>query len=129
MAARLVKAGVKADGIVTSSAKRTRQTSKAFAEALGLGKDRITKEKKLYHAGPKTIEKVVRDLPDKWDTVLIFGHNPGFTEVANAMQHDDYLGNVPTCGIVGCEADVKKWSKWKLSEAVRTDYYYPKQKQ
>ena len=126
MAARLAKSGLRVDGIVTSSAKRARQTSKAFIEAFGLSKNQVIKEKKLYHAGPKTIEKVIQDLPKGWDTVLVFGHNPGFTEAANAMQHDDYLGNVPTAGIVGCTLDVSKWSKWKLSEARRSAYYYPK---
>ncbi|THH35569.1 SixA phosphatase family protein [Neolewinella litorea] len=128
MAARLAKSGLKVDGILTSSAKRTRQTAKAFAEAFGLGKDQILKEKKLYHAGPRTIEKCVRNLPESWNTVLIFGHNPGYTEAANHLRHDDYIGNVPTCGIVGSELDVKSWSDWEMARAKRTAYYYPKQK-
>ena len=127
MAKRLIKEGVKIDGILTSSAKRTQQTAKAFAEAYGLGKDRVTKEKKLYHAGPKTIERCVQALPDDWKTVLVFGHNPGYTEVANALNGGDYIGNVPTCGIVGSKADASKWSKWKLKEAKRTDFFYPKE--
>ena len=126
MAARMAKSGLRVDGIVTSSAKRARQTARAFTEAFGLSKSQVIKEKKLYHAGPKTIEKVIQDLPKDWNTVLVFGHNPGFTEAANVMQNDDYLGNVPTAGVVGCVLKTKKWSKWKLSEAKRTAHYYPK---
>ncbi|WP_116106011.1 SixA phosphatase family protein [Lewinella sp. IMCC34191] len=126
MAARLAQSGIKVDGIVTSSAKRARHTARAFVEALGLSKSQVVKEKKLYHAGPKTIQKVIRELPKDWDTVLVFGHNPGFTEAANAMEHDDYIGNVPTTGIVGCTLKTKKWSKWKLAEAKRIDFLYPK---
>ena len=126
MAARLAKSGLKVDGVVTSSAKRARQTSRAFIEAFGLSKSQVIKEKKLYHAGPKTIERVIQDLPKDWNTVLVFGHNPGFTETANALQNDDYIGNVPTAGIVGCELKTKKWSKWTLADAKRTVYYYPK---
>ncbi|WP_157974497.1 SixA phosphatase family protein [Lewinella sp. IMCC34183] len=128
MAARLAKTGLKVDGILTSSAKRTRQTAKVFAEAFGLGKSRIVKEKKLYHAGPKTIQKCIQDLPEDWSTVLVFGHNPGYTEAANALQNDDYIGNVPTCGIIGSRLETKKWSKWTLADATRTAFYYPKQK-
>ncbi len=128
MAARLAKSGLQVDGLITSSAKRTRQTAKVFTEAFGLGKQAVIKEKSLYHAGPNTIERVIRELPDDWDTVLLVAHNPGLTETANAMRHDDYIGNVPTCGIVGCRLDVKKWSKWTLSDAERTEYYYPKQR-
>lgn len=127
MAARLAKEGVKIDGILTSSAKRTRQTAQAFAEAFGLGKARITKEKKLYHAGPKTIERCIQDLPDDWSTVLVFGHNPGYTEVANVLRNDAYIGNVPTCGIVASTSDAKHWSDWKMAQARRTAFHYPKE--
>lgn len=127
MAARLKKEGVKVDGILTSSAKRTIQTAKVFAEAFGLGKDQVQKEKKLYHAGPKTIQRCIQKLPDEWDTVLVFGHNPGFGEVANLLDNDDYIGKVPTCAIVGSKSSTKKWSKWELGDAKRTIFYYPKQ--
>ncbi|MCP9234800.1 histidine phosphatase family protein [Lewinella sp. JB7] len=129
MAARLARQGIKVDGILTSSAKRTRQTAQAFIEAFGLSKDDVKKEKKLYHAGPKTIERCIQDLPDDWDTVLVFGHNPGYTETANQLQNDSYIGNVPTCGIVASTAPVKKWSKWKLADAQRTAFHYPKEDQ
>ena len=126
MAARLKKSGVKVDGVLTSTAKRARQTAQAFVEAYGLGKDSVLKEAKLYHAGPKTIERCIQKLPDEWHTVLVFGHNPGYTEAANALKNDDYIGNVPTCGIVGSKLDTKKWGKWKLSDAKRTTFMTPK---
>ncbi len=126
MAARLVKEGVRVDGILTSTAKRARQTAQCFTEAFGLGKKQVLQDKNLYHAGPKTIQKCIQELPEDWKTVLVFGHNPGYTEVANALENDDYIGNVPTCGIVGSKADTKKWSKWKLAEAERISFLYPK---
>ncbi len=126
MAARLRKEGVKVDGLLVSSAKRTRQTAEVFAEAYGLGKDQVIKEKKLYHAGPKTIQSCIRELPDNWETVLVFGHNPGYTEAANVLLHDDYIGNVPTCGIIGSTSSATKWAKWKMSEAKRTVFFTPK---
>lgn len=126
MAAFLIKEGIKVDGILTSSAKRAQQTAKVFAEAYGLSKNEVIKEKKLYHAGPKTIERCVRTLPDKWKNVLVFGHNPGYTEVANNLKNDDYVGNVPTCGVIGSKSDAKKWEKWKMSDARRTAVYSPK---
>ncbi len=126
MAALLAKRKLRVDGLLVSSAKRTQQTAQAFVEALGIGKDRIIREKKLYHAGPKTIQACIQELPDSWNTVLVFGHNPGYTEVANLLTNDDYIGNVPTCGIVGSSSDAKKWTKWKLAEAHRTVFLTPK---
>lgn len=120
-------AGPRVDGIMTSTAKRARQTAKVFAEVFGLGKDRVIKEKKLYHAGPRTIEQCIQALPEEWDSVLIFGHNPGFSEAANRLQNDDYLGEVPTCSIVASHSATKQWSDWTFTEARRVGYWYPKQ--
>ncbi|MEL7162423.1 MAG: histidine phosphatase family protein [Bacteroidota bacterium] len=128
MAQRLAAAVTdRPDGILTSTAKRARQTAKAFREAFGLAKDRIIKEEALYHAWPEAIEEQVKRLPADWDHVLVFGHNPGYTEVANRLQNDAFIGNVPTCGIVTATATVENWADFSLSNAQRTGYLYPKQ--
>jgi phosphohistidine phosphatase len=127
MADRLRATKTKPDGMVVSSAKRARKTAKFFRDAFGIAKDQILIQDELYHASPKTIERVIRQLPDKWSTVLIFGHNPGFTDVANELKNDDYIGNVPTCGIIGATTDVKKWKDFELAKAKRTSFMYPKQ--
>lgn len=127
MARRLLGIGVSPDGILTSSAKRARQTAKAFRQVFGLGKEDILVREKLYHAWPETIEEEVKKLPVEWKTVLVFGHNPGYTDLANRLQHDNYIGNVPTCGIVGAHADVEQWSDFSLTDSKRIAYLYPKQ--
>lgn len=127
MAQRLVDLSVQPDGILTSTAKRARQTAKAFREAFGLGKDQVIAEEKLYHAWPDTIENEVKKLPKDWNTALVFGHNPGYTDLANLLRHDQFIGNIPTCGIVFARQAVKDWSDFKLQAARRIDFYYPKQ--
>lgn len=127
MAERLAATKVRADGVLVSSAKRAKKTAKVFREAFGLSKDQVIVQEELYHASPKTIQRAIRQLPDNWKTVLVFGHNPGFTELANLLKNDEYIGNVPTCGIVGAAADVKAWEDFQLSEAKRTSFLYPKQ--
>lgn len=114
------------DGIVTSTAKRARSTAKRFAKMYELDKDQIIKTKDLYHAYPEQITKVIHTLPADWNTVLIFGHNPGFTDMANELL-GDFIDNVPTCGIIGAQLDVKDWKEWQPEKAVRHLYHYPKQ--
>ncbi|MEM9527404.1 MAG: hypothetical protein AAGA31_12390, partial [Bacteroidota bacterium] len=123
----LVDYGARPDGILTSTAKRARQTAKAFSEAFGMGKDQVIAEEQLYHAWPDTIEANVRKLPEDWHCVLVFGHNPGYTDLANLLRHDEFIGNVPTCGIVFARQAVKNWVDFRLKEARRIDFYYPKQ--
>lgn len=127
MAHRLVGLGTSPDGILTSTAKRAKRTARAFREAFGLGKANVIEREELYHAGPRQIEAAIQRLPADWKTVLVFGHNPGYTDVANALQHNNYIDNVPTCGIVGARIDVDDWQKFSLKAATRTTFLYPKQ--
>ncbi|MFK8162915.1 MAG: histidine phosphatase family protein [Lewinella sp.] len=127
MADRLAKLGVVVDGLVSSSAKRAKQTSEAFRLALKISAANCQYDPSLYHAWPASIEKRVHDVPDKWSTVLFFGHNPGYTDLANRLQHNAYIGNVPTCGIIIVEADIENWEEFSFEKARRAGYLYPKQ--
>ncbi len=44
------------------------------------------------------------------ETVLIFGHNPVFTMLANTLG-DLAIDNVPTCGIVTLDVDIREWKE------------------
>lgn len=126
MARRLVGFDVAPDGILSSTAKRTRQTLATFREAMGLPEDRVILREELYHAWPEEIVKQVRTLPAEWDTVLLFGHNPGYTELANLIPGPP-IDNVPTCGIVGVRTDVATWADFKLKQCRRICFMWPKQ--
>lgn len=125
MADILKRSGLTVDGLVSSTAKRAFVTAKTFAKVYGVAKGDIVKNRRLYHADPREIITVIQQLPDEWDRVLVFGHNPGFTEMANLFP-GEYIDNVPTCGIVGTRAKVEKWSDWTPEAANRFRYFYPK---
>ena len=84
--------------MVSSSAKRALQTAKTFQKKWKLPKTALSEDKSLYHANTAVIYNVISGLPDKFDRVMLFGHNPGITEIANHFA-DHNIDNVPTCGI------------------------------
>lgn len=127
MARRLVGLDPAPQGILTSTAKRAKVTAKVFRDAFGLTRDEVIAKRCLYHAMPEAIEEEICCLPDEWETVLVFGHNPGYTYLANQLQHDRTIGNVPTCGIVGAKIDIDKWENFTLAAAIRTTFMYPKE--
>jgi len=127
MARRLLGIDVAPDGLLSSTALRARQTAAEFADVLNIAPDDQRYEAELYHAWPPVIEQQIRTLPDHWHTVLIFGHNPGYTDLANRLQNDAYIGNLPTCGIIGAASDVESWADFTLAAARRIVYFYPKQ--
>ena len=74
----------------------------------------------------KDVLEVVRELSDDLKTVLVFGHNPAFTSVAN-MFAKDYIPNVPTCGISHIEVNISKWKDLQPTKGGLKAFYYPKQ--
>ena len=69
---------------------------------------------------------LVKNLSNDWQTVLVFGHNPAFTSIANHFANE-YIPNVPTCGIVKIEAPINDWSELNENNGQLTDFYFPKQ--
>lgn len=126
MASMLEEQGVKPDRLVSSTAKRAYSTAVFFANAFGIDSEDILTERRVYHAMSSDVLDVVSAWPDEWNTVLLFGHNPTFTDVANYFT-DNYIDNVPTCGIVGIEAEDDSWKSFRRREGRVVDYWYPKQ--
>lgn len=127
MAKLLIGKGVKPDAIISSPANRAYTTATHFAAAAGIKEKDIIRNADIYEAAVITIQEIIRDLNDEWDTVFLFGHNPTFTYVANEYEGGDYIANVPTCGITEIAAEVKKWEKFSEKTARRKNFYYPKQ--
>ncbi|MCI5081007.1 MAG: histidine phosphatase family protein [Saprospiraceae bacterium] len=114
------------DLIVSSPAKRAYTTASIFADAYHIPLDAIQLEKKIYDAYPEDILEIVNELPKNVKTVLVFGHNPTFTTLANLFS-DDYLSNLPTCGIVRIDAEIEDWAAFGVASAKMTEFHYPKQ--
>ena len=126
MARLLAAQHVKADAIISSPAVRTMATARYFAEALQYPSHQIQQENRLYEAAPWDIIEVIRQGKAEWNSVLLFGHNPSITSVANKYSQS-YIANVPTCGICRLEANIQNWSEWNEHTALLTNFYYPKQ--
>ncbi len=125
MAAHLHQTIGSIDAIVSSTAVRARATSQFFKEVYEDSIEEYLLEEDLYHASEATILDVIQRSDDQHDTVLLFGHNPGFTYFAN-LYHQGQIDNVPTCGIVGLNYQVDHWSAATMDNAKLSFFYYPK---
>lgn len=110
--------------IVSSPANRAQTTASYFATALGKDFDKTTLLGQIYEASPQTLLYTIQSLDNAADFVLLFGHNPAFTYIAN------YFGgtmvNVPTCGVTIISGDVDSWEQFDSSTAQVIDFLYPK---
>jgi phosphohistidine phosphatase len=113
----LLSQGLLPDYIVSSPAKRARQTVIAVCRQMGIGQEQINWDSRIYHATAGTLLNVLNDCPDHAQRVLIAGHNPGLEILLqNLCNHDipppDDYKLMPT----GAVAQLEILSDWKNLE-------------
>lgn len=126
MARLLAEEGGAPQAIVSSPARRALTTAQFFAAQFGIGDQDIIQDDRIYQATPLELVRVIGEIPDKFDSVCIFGHNPTFTDVANLFA-DDYIDNVPTCGIVRIESSAASWRELYVENSKITACFFPKE--
>lgn len=119
----LKKKGVFPDAILSSPAKRAKSTAKKIAKEINFTKP-IVYERNIFEASVATLKSVIRSIDDKYETVFMFGHNPGLNTLVEALV--DFHENLPTSAVVEIEFDCKKWSKISSKNAKLISFEYPK---
>jgi phosphohistidine phosphatase len=127
MGERLAQRGVEVDLIISSSAARAVATAEAMAEAFEYAWDEIVFEERLYEAYAEEILEVIEEQDDWVDHLMLIGHNPGLTALANHLSSHD-IENVPTCGVVELKYDIERWAEIADAEPAEVGFDYPKKK-
>lgn len=92
--------------IICSGAKRARETVERVIEACGCkGELRFSEE--LYAAGPEAYIKVLKELDDRYERVMVVGHNPGLEELLEVLTAEEHL--LPTAALAQLALPIKKW--------------------
>ncbi|MDN5200810.1 histidine phosphatase family protein [Fulvivirgaceae bacterium BMA10] len=125
MGARLRSRSVKPDLLISSPAKRAYGTAKRIAEEIAYSKDKIQTNKLIYHGSEANLLEVIRSQNNNINSVMLFGHNPGFTDLANVLS-DDWFDNIPTCGIVAIQFEIENWKEVQPKKGKVIFYDYPK---
>ncbi len=106
MGKQLAKRGVQADMIISSPAVRAKTTAQIIAKELHFTKP-VVYEESIYEADVESLYQVLRSVDEKYNTVLLIGHNPGLNMLAEDLA--DFHENIPTCGVVEIDVDCKKF--------------------
>lgn len=115
------------DRIICSPSQRTTQTIGYIAGKIGFPDDRIEWDSTLYHSSVNTMLRILSELPDSVHTIALVGHNPSMTDLANYLQMDTVIENMPTCGIVSIDFRLKNWEQIGRYSGTLNTYIYPKQ--
>jgi phosphohistidine phosphatase len=98
--------------IISSHAKRAFQTAEIAALALDYNIKNILIEECIYRTDEETILEVVQRQDDKYDIILLAGHNPHISELATDLSNKEFNDSMHTAGIVGVSSDVMSWAEF-----------------
>ncbi len=111
--------------IITSPAKRAFATAAIIAQKMAIQEKQITTDENLYLADRSTILDLIKGLDNKLHEILIVGHNPGMTDLANHLQNDP-IDNIPTCGLFCLDFEVSSWQTITRGSGRLLFFDYPK---
>lgn len=100
----------KTDLVITSPAIRALHTATILIKEIDLEFNKVIINKGLYTFSSKSVEIVLRTIPDKFDYVIFVGHNPAFTEIINKMTKRK-IDNLPTASWAKIIFNEDNWSE------------------
>jgi phosphohistidine phosphatase len=111
------------EAIYSSPANRALHTCAIFLRELNLPEANFNLATELYDFSGEQVMQFVLGLPNHLNTVMIFGHNYAFTELANALG-DTSIENVPTTGLVHLKFATKTCET--INKGVTVQTIFPK---
>jgi phosphohistidine phosphatase len=126
VATELINRNIQADLFLSSPAVRALDTAIIVATNMAFPLNRIATEPSIYEAEVSQLITALSVIPDENETVLFFGHNPGFTGLVNQLQ-EEQLFNLPTCGVMAIELSIDSWSEIKSASGKQLFKLIPKE--
>lgn len=121
------------DIVLCSSSKRTRQTVKGLRRVI----DDLPKaciDPRLYHASPTTMRQYIAELPDRAQTVMLVGHQPGLSAFTRMLADGEEqrrcrraYEHFPTAAAAVLQLDIDHWSDLEYAQARFIDFAVPRE--
>ncbi|TAL69816.1 MAG: histidine phosphatase family protein [Bacteroidetes bacterium] len=117
--------GIAPDLIISSPAIRAITTARLFAKELKYSLRSIQTNEIIYTTGPKEILNMLSIVDDSKNCVMLFGHNPDMTAIANYLSDED-IENLPTAAVLCIDFYIESWSALSDETGKVRFYEYPK---
>lgn len=112
MASKLKQLKLKPEHLICSPATRTRQTVEYFCDKLNYAYNKIQFDERIYESSAEEILSVVREIEPVIKTLVVVGHNPSLTHLANYFL-ENKIDEMPTTGVVWIEFKAANWEIYK----------------
>jgi phosphohistidine phosphatase len=99
------------DHILTSPAVRSIDTAKALASSM-LFTGELEVVEGLYMAEVETIVEILRQVSDRFERILLIGHNPGLESLLQILSGK--VESLPTCTLAALTLPINSWQDLKM---------------
>jgi phosphohistidine phosphatase len=110
--------------ILTSPATRALHTAVIFARVFEYPLSKLEINQTLYESSAGSITDMLRALDENIKSVMIFGHNPDFTELVNTFIKSP-IENLPTSGAATLEFNAARWKDINRNTLVKEILIFP----
>lgn len=107
----LVEHGLVPRLALCSTANRATSTLSLAVQGAGVECEMLFTHE-LYLAAPGRIVALLREVPDRHDTVMVVGHNPGMEELVEGLTGTPVT--MPTAALAAIRCDHRSWSELAL---------------
>jgi phosphohistidine phosphatase len=94
--------------IISSTAKRALKTVELVAEACQYDGE-VQPEHGLYGAGPMGYIRILQEVPDVYQRVMVVGHNPGLEVLLEVLTGEAVW--LPTAALAHVELPIDTWAE------------------
>jgi phosphohistidine phosphatase len=110
----LHRGGLAPDHVVSSPARRARETTLLVCKALGFAKERVTWDDRLYPGGLSGLLAALAGCPERATRVMLVGHNPGLETLVRYLARESVDapadGKLLPTAAVACLDMPKTWN-------------------
>lgn len=125
MGKRMIEHGIRPSLIISSPARRAWSTAKIIAAQISYPIEFLQRENGLYLASLDEILDIILAQDNRFNNLMVVGHNPGMTDFANFLS-PGLTNNLPTAGVVSVQIDQDDWNLYERPSTDLLVYDYPK---
>lgn len=104
----IVERGLSPAAIISSPAKRARQTAELVVNEIGV-ETNLSFDDRIYEASPNALRIVVSETSNDLTSVMIVGHNPG---IEGFIRHlTGKIESMPTAALAVIDLNIESWKE------------------
>lgn len=119
----MAEQGISPSLVICSPAVRAQQTCEHFVEQGHWPTPKIIDD--VYEPSVSGMLRIIEEIGQEHENVAFFGHNPGFSYLAEYLSGED-TGNLSTCAVIEITFEIEEWVEVSQGLGAVSRSYFPK---